>query len=661
MQRARGVLLLFGLGTCAAGVYAALHLQGGLHGGLERAQTLAPGASVGLVEPALPQDEAGSPSGSAPDENEDDRAYSFRVPSGEPAALSCEAARAIVNQARSNLACDPEAVSPHALAVATADWLDPHGLWSAAPDAPIEAALVQHGAELVRALEGPVDANCAAAHEVGSQLAAWVAELGKRFDAERAATRASDLASAADGSMFEGTTPRPAKELASILGRRVGAVERGLGPAAAPYATAARARFFPQLDADGWARVVLAAAVRSYVQIVDPHGAWAPFDEEASVYEVDLESHPPGRLWDKGSRTAIGVRIESQPVAPLQVDDVLLALAGVPTAGLPPEQIEQLGFASPGALAPVTAVVLRAGESSLRTLNITAAPDVSPLAPLAADDLPVDRIPYAAGDALIVRIADVRDDLGDELSRAFVHERESDTRPILGVVLDLRGNGGGSTEGAIAALGLFLPGAPLFPMKRRDGTIETDRAPEPPAAERWTGAVATLVDSETASAAEMIAGALAVYRRGASVGTPTYGKGCAQEYVDDDAHTGVLRLTTLLYALPDGSPVQRVGLAPTILLPLSPSASATAGTEREATLAHAPPSWRGPDVRELAAPAHPGDTPKPSGVEPAAAWPPHTGSVGPCRDAEVCRALRALGGNGGKRISSAKPPPPPRN
>ena len=95
--------------------------------------------------------------------------------------------------------------------------------------------------------------------------------------------------------------------------------------------------------------------------------------------------------------------------------------------------------------------------------------------------------------------------------------------------------------------------APLFPMARRDGAIEVDRAPEPPLADRWTRPVATLVDGDTASAAEMIAGALSAYHRGPVVGERTYGKGCAQEYLDDDAQEGVVRLTTLLYALPDGT------------------------------------------------------------------------------------------------------------
>jgi carboxyl-terminal processing protease len=124
------------------------------------------------------------------------------------------------------------------------------------------------------------------------------------------------------------------------------------------------------------------------------------------------------------------------------------------------------------------------------------------------------------------------------------------------------------------------------------------------------------------------------------VGEPTYGKGCAQEYLDDDAHIGVLRLTTLLYALPDGSPVQGVGIEPSLLLPrVAPEAP----REHEADAPNAPPTWRGPDVRDR------------SRVLPAAmTWPEHGGKVGPCQDADVCRALLAIGASPpGKRSSAA--------
>ena len=122
----------------------------------------------------------------------------------------------------------------------------------------------------------------------------------------------------------------------------------------------------------------------------------------------------------------------------------------------------------------------------------------------------------------------------------------------------------------------------------------------------------------------MIAGALASYHRAVVVGDRTYGKGCAQEYLDDDAHAGVLRLTTLLFALPDGSPVQKTGILPQVRFTLPCT------NERESHLVRALDPWRGPDVRDL---ARVKDVP----------WPAHTGRVGPCRDATICRALRSLG------------------
>ena len=263
-------------------------------------------------------------------------------------------------------------------------------------------------------------------------------------------------------------------------------------------------------------------------------------------------------------------------------------------------------------------------------------------APERAGALPSYRVAYGAGDVLVVEIHDVRSDLGDELAAIFRRENSAaaPARRLEGLVLDLRDDGGGSTEGAIAALGLFVPGAPLFPMAHRDGTIEVDRAPEPPTSDRWTRPVAVLVDGDTASAAEMIAGALTAYRRAVVVGERTYGKGCAQEYLDDRGLVGVLRLTTLLYALPDGIPVQGVGIEPSLLLPAAAAGDAPHGLRpppphpREADEPAAAPTWRGPDVRD------------PTLVFPATetTWPEPRGPIGPCREPQVCRALRGLGG-----------------
>lgn len=595
-----------------------------------------PGAPASVSSaPPPPSSAALAPRLDAADDGRDDeRAYAFRIPSGEPTALSCEEARTIVEQVRAGLAYSPESVSAGALAASAADWLDPHGLLTLAKDAPSAQALREVAPELLADIEGGRQRACASAERPGVVLERWVADLRRAFDEGRRSP--GDLNTAT----LEPLPPTgSARETAKELGRRAGAFEAAYGAEAGRFADEARRRFFPPLDEAGWAKVVLASAVRAYVPLVDPHGEWAPFDEESRIYEVDLASRPPPRLWGRAILTAVGVRVMESVAPPLAVDDVVLAAADVATAGLPLEQIDQLGFAASDAKASISAVVLRGGK--ILTLEIGRADDGAGPAQ-ASVDLPFERVAFGDGDALVVSVEDVRDDLGDELATVLAEERERGPRRLSGVVLDLRGNGGGSTDGAISAVALFLPGAPLFAMKRRDGTVEIDRAPVPRDHDLWTGPVATLVDATTASAAEMIAGALAAYRRGPTVGATTFGKGCAQEYVDDDAHAGVLRLTTIVYALPDGAPVQRVGLAPQIRFPFAPQTDSAMPQEREARLAHVAPPWRGPDVRDPAIPAARDD----------AAWPPHGGNVGPCRETDVCKALRMLGAP--KRTLTAK-------
>jgi carboxyl-terminal processing protease len=370
---------------------------------------------------------------------------------------------------------------------------------------------------------------------------------------------------------------------------------------------------------------VLAAVVRTWVEQVDAHGAWAPYGEEASVHDVDLDQDAPTRLWTRATRTLLGVRVDEGPLAPLAVGDVVLEVDGLVLAGLGVEQLDELALTAADAGQAFDVIVMREGERAPRALRVDPEAPAGPSTSAHPFDLAVETVAYGGGEVALVTVTDVYDDLGELFARALVRARKPS---LVGVVLDLRGNGGGSTEGAIDTLGAFLPGASLFPMRSKSGAIETDRAPDPPADQQWTGPVATLVDSGTASAAEMLAGALAAYHRGPSVGTATYGKGCAQEYLDDDAHAGLLRVTTLLFALPDGSPVQRVGLTPSIAFPFGPLSD-----DREAKLVHSPATWTGPDVRDRGWVSRAQEF----------TWPSAAGHVGPCKDDGVCKALAALG------------------
>ena len=579
-----------------------------------------------------------------PDRNEDDedRALAFRSPNGHAPSLSCDDAQRIIRDFRKEqLAYVAAPVAPHAFALATSDWLDPHGLWSAASDATPATVIDHDAARLIADLQGTSD--CEAADHIGKALHAWTAEVHKHFLAGRRSPSTDDGADVAHRA-FAGDAPADARGFARVLGSRYGALDRDFGTSLAPFLLTGEERLFPVQDADAWAAMVLAAAVRAYVDVVDPHSAWAPYGEEASVYDVDLESDRPPRLWEHATRTAVGARLDDGTLPPLDVGDVLLEVNGLATAGLSVEQLDELAFSAAEAQEGATATVLRAGQHAPLHLNLpppSPGPKTAGRPAAAPFDLPVERVAYGAGDVAIIAAHDVYDDLGALVTGALGRERLRGGRPLVGIILDLRGNGGGSTEGAIDTLGIFLPGAKLFPMKRRDGTIETDRAPEPKEADRWNGPVATLVDAGTASAAEMIAGALLAYRRGPVIGAPTYGKGCAQEYMEDAAHTGILRVTTLLYALPDGAAVQRVGLLPTYRFPFEP---AEGKIDREATMKNAPPSWLGPDVRGADY----------ADVFPPVPWPPPGAGVGPCRDPNVCRAVELLGDDK-KRVASSHP------
>ncbi|MCA9594254.1 MAG: hypothetical protein KC776_13110 [Myxococcales bacterium] len=545
------------------------------------------------------------------------------MPTGGPAVLGCRDARRVVSEVRARLAAPAGEPIPNAFASATTGWLDPHGLWSAAPDAPAKALIRRHAAELIAEIEkSPRDgSDCTVAREIGRATQLWVNDLRKIYESATSDSpkRAYPLATAA---VFEDDpVQRPARQLARDLGARGKSFRAAYGDAE-HAASKAEARLFPELSVEQWAGAVLAAAVRAYVPAVDAHGQWAPLDEEWSLYAADSALDVGPRLWGRMMRTALGIVVLEDPTPPLEQGDLVLSIGGIATAGLSVEQAEQLSRLEPAGGETVRdVVVLRKGEKLPRRFRVSL-DDEAPAEPL-GDDFEVTRVSYGDGEVAVIAMPDVPDGLGEDLGRT-VSELRSESPTPLAILLDLRGNGGGSIDGAAGAIGVFIPGAPMFPLRRRGGAVEVQRSPAPSGAMRWPGPVATLVDGYTASAAEMIAGALASYRRGEMIGARTFGKGCVQEYFDDRSGVGVLRLTTMLFAMPDGSPLQGVGLLPDLSLGLPTP------REREKTLTATFPAWRGPDIRVAGALGGP-------------EFPAHHGHVGGCTDAVVCSALRHLG------------------
>ena len=131
-----------------------------------------------------------------------------------------------------------------------------------------------------------------------------------------------------------------------------------------------------------------------------------------------------------------------------------------------------------------------------------------------------------------------------------------------GMVLDLRGNPGGRVEEAAALVDLFVGQGTIVTTKRRVGGDSSVLATAAPG--DWTFPVAVLVDGSTASAAEIVAGALRDLGRAKLYGSRTYGKGSVQRvFAYDDG--AALKLTVGRYYLPSGAPIaDHAGLEPDV-------------------------------------------------------------------------------------------------
>lgn len=147
-----------------------------------------------------------------------------------------------------------------------------------------------------------------------------------------------------------------------------------------------------------------------------------------------------------------------------------------------------------------------------------------------------------------------------------------------GVVLDLRGNGGGSLSEAVELTGLFIDKGPVVQVRESGGKVNVQYDQD--AGVAWDGPLAVLVNRGSASASEIVAGAIKDYGRGLIIGETTFGKGTVQTMVDLDRwpanetpRFGEVKLTVAQFFRPDGSSTQNKGVEPDVAFPVSVDAS----------------------------------------------------------------------------------------
>lgn len=147
---------------------------------------------------------------------------------------------------------------------------------------------------------------------------------------------------------------------------------------------------------------------------------------------------------------------------------------------------------------------------------------------------------------------------------------------VAGILIDLRGNGGGSLSEVRKMTGFFNGRSPVVQVKKTTGQIDTLRAPifKP----LYSGPLVVLTDKGSASASEILAGALQDYHRAVIVGSAdTFGKGTVQQPIPignkyarlfkEGDEAGAIKLTIQKYYRPSGSSVQIKGVTPDIQLP----------------------------------------------------------------------------------------------
>ena len=161
-----------------------------------------------------------------------------------------------------------------------------------------------------------------------------------------------------------------------------------------------------------------------------------------------------------------------------------------------------------------------------------------------------------------IRITQFQVKTGEEVSKALVKLRKDNGKKMSGLVLDLRNNPGGVLQAAVEAADQFLTKGLIVYTKGRIANSELRFYADPADASEGVPLV-VLINGGSASAAEIVAGALQDQKRAILMGTESFGKGSVQTVLPL-ANDRAIKITTALYYTPNGRSIQAQGILPDI-------------------------------------------------------------------------------------------------
>lgn len=238
--------------------------------------------------------------------------------------------------------------------------------------------------------------------------------------------------------------------------------------------------------------------------------------------------------------------------AGLRAGDKIIAIDGEDMSGVNPELVRKRVLGPAGTT--VTLTILREGEEKPFDVAITRAKIV------------VASVEYQMkGEIAYVKLNTFGETTGRELKDAL---RELMAQKPKGLILDLRNNGGGYLRTAVEVLSQFLKqGEVALYEQYGDGRRDTFRT--------QGGGLATdipmvvLVNEGSASASEIVAGALQDYGRATLVGVKSYGKGSVQNWIPLDGEQGAVRITVAKWLTPKERTIHKIGLTPDVVIELT--------------------------------------------------------------------------------------------
>jgi len=255
----------------------------------------------------------------------------------------------------------------------------------------------------------------------------------------------------------------------------------------------------------------------------------------------------------------------------------------------------------------------------------------------------------AEGNVIYLRVTSFSEQTSTALRTAYGRIKDQLGGNVEGVVLDLRNNPGGLLDQAVEVTDVFLDAGEVVSTRgRRNEDITRYNARKGDLAEGKP--IVVLINGGSASASEIVAGALQDHRRGIVLGTKSFGKGSVQTLIPLGRQSGALRLTTARYFTPSGRSIQAEGILPDIVVEARPDAAASARPQRnEASLrGHLenpdnkgrPTTPAAPPSAQPAPPAAPAAPPTPAPRETDEAQAPGQ----PGQDYQLARALDLIKG-----------------